>query len=294
MPRVLAVCSSTPDAYMYKCIVTLSLVRHVNPSFDLGIMVSNIETVPQEIKTKMDKLSIQLFIDTKSSFLDDFTMGMDSVSNKPYPKECFGKLWSYLIAPGYDFVLSLDGDICAIQPIPLSLFNSLSKNKNGAFISGTSVLRRSNHYSIQSGVICFHVKKCYQFQLYEKMKQFFKETCKDNIYGGDDSFISEFLFYNRKQLKRLVVFSDQWQIWATKGNQLVESSKWNICFAHLIDKYHPWVDHSFEYANKSPKKQWISICWKKWVQHALDLFQFTEPQILSTLIDPSALHEICV
>ena len=250
MPKVLLASVSTANAYVAKCIVSLVSIHHLNPQCDMALFLDG--SLPPEFREDVKRLNIQVH-----------TLRADenfrNIGLKNYPLVCVNIFQVYKHVADYDFVITVDGDMTGLQPIPESLYT------RPFAVSGYGVKRKWSKKTLQSGILCFNVRKCLAIGFYEQLLAYYRKYNHLNRWNGDDFLLG-------------------WFVHDTKASIPYHFSSWQYipCFSfskpqgayvlHLVDKFHPW--HEKCLFKVSAKMHPPAVCRgvREWIRTAQHIF----------------------
>lgn len=236
--KILLASTSTSDSYILKCIVSLLSVHVHNPDFDMAIFVPDLNINNEYLKL-LNNYNIKL-IEMKHDRV------FEIIKTPPYPLICFNIFRIYQWAKNYDFVITIDGDICGYSTVPRSWFGDY-------IVSGSMIKRPWSNKTLQSGILCFNIKNCLHVDFYAEIVKFFKQSTGIR---GDDFLIGKF------------VHSKKWNFNFNSWQYLYPYSSQNTICTHLFRKFHPWSQeclqnlHNFPLTLQSSILYWILLAQK--------------------------------
>lgn len=292
--KVLVACTTTSNSYISKCLTTLVSIKKFNPKFDYAVYIDGNQ--PLEFKEFTDKYNIIV----KNMEGDQ---NFKTLKFKGYPLVCCNIFKIHKEVQGiYDYVITVDGDMKGMRPIPENEFT------DDYVVSGYGIKRKWCKKTLQTGILCFNVKKCIEYKLYDKLVEYFKKYNYLNRWGSDDFLFGWFVkdnisnmpfkfshwqyipHQNFKKYKKIIRTSkNSFKVLdKTKNIPKIYRNKKNFStlrsayVLHMVDNYHPWSLSCIKKLNsiylnviiKNQIKTWINLSYeifgeslKKYMRH---------------------------
>lgn len=261
--KVLVACTSTADNYITNSITTLVSIKKLNPNFDYALYIDG--KLPQEFKKIESKFGITI----KTMRGDQNFRALRFT--KGYPLVCCNIFKIHKLVAGiYDYVITVDGDIKGIRPIPDTEFT------DDYVISGVAATRDWCKKTLNSGVLCFNVKKCIEFRFYEKLVAYFKKYNHLGRWRGDDYLLGWFV---RDYKKFMSVGFSSWQYiippTLDPKSKKQNSTNTNINHAYLLHMgghYQPWKVSCATKLKSKYMTDFIKTHIEEWIHISYEIF----------------------